>query len=196
MTRHYGFTPKGEAEPRFANQFIRVEETPVVRPDGEDGFFTTVTPGTGNGVVVIPRTFIRGLPYFALVSQHRPPIGGQSLEFPRGATKDLDSVSAAREVVEEVGCEVNGEPLRIGTIHPDTGLLTTTVATYLAACTTTEDAVFLDQDSYREESSGAIHHWVNGGTLQGLISRGQITCGFTIAAWAQLVATGRNISAL
>ncbi|WP_159599526.1 NUDIX hydrolase [Agromyces humi] len=182
------FTPRGDRETRFENGKVRLDETPVVRPDGSEGFITTVHAGTGFGVVAIPRTVGRGMNFYGLVRQHRPVTNDYSLEFPRGWAADLSAAEAERELVEEINCEVLPNPVRIGQFRPEPGLLDTNVAVWLFETNPGEDLL------YREEKSGATHLWVNDSTLTSLVTSGTITCGITLAAWALLLASGRHLS--
>ncbi|KQO98880.1 hypothetical protein [Leifsonia sp. Leaf264] len=180
-----GFTPTGPSETRFQNDKMRVDETPVIRPDGRPGTVTIVRPGTGLGVVAIPRATAKGVSYYGLVKQHRPASNSFTLEFPRGWATALTVEEAQRELEEEVGCEVLPDPVRLGGFYPEPGLMDTAVVVYLFDTKPQENMLF------QEEKSGAKQLWVNDGTLTSLVTSGVITCGITLAAWAQLVASGQ-----
>ena len=45
---------------------------------------------------------------------------------------------------------------------------------------------------HTEDETGLVLHWVTGGEHVGLIARGQVTCGMTLAALALLRATGHE----
>lgn len=171
----------------FENDFVRLNVDDVRFPDGTEGDYTTVQSGTGFGGIVIARHVRRGVAYYALVEQFRYPARATTLEFPRGGTNDLGSAEALRELVEETGATVDSCHW-IGELNPDTSILTSRVGVWLAI-------VLEDVDVHREGETGLVSRWVTGGELRGLISKGRIRCGMTLAAYALLVSsTGNQIA--
>lgn len=160
----------------YENRFVTVHFDDVEFPNGAQGRYTRITTGTGLGVIAVPYTNVRGIPYLGLVRQYRYPVGGFTLEFPRGGSADLSLAEAARELVEETGLDfVSGSAL--GAIRPDTGILDTVVAVWRT------NHRLSDMDSvYVEEETGARIHWYSHGEVMGLVRSGQITCGMTLAA--------------
>lgn len=179
--------PLGEPIVQHETRFIKVTETPVRFPNGVEGTYARVNPGT-HGAVVIPHVSSRGISYLGLVEQHRFPIDEVTLEFPRGGTDSTDPAEGARELLEETGAKVDPGSMRhLGLVHADTGLLGTSIDVWFAG---------LGQapaPSHIEEATGARVRWVTEGVLLGLISRGKITCGITLASYAVLKAAGINL---
>jgi ADP-ribose pyrophosphatase len=114
-----------------ADGFVTHHLDDVEFPSGARGKYHRVTSGTGLGVVVMP--LFRGR--VALVSQHRHPLGKVMWELPRGGADSTEVASeAVRELSEETGGHVR-ELTSLGVVHPDSGLLTTTVHLFLAELT-------------------------------------------------------------
>lgn len=171
----------GEPETKFENRFVSLTDTPVRFPDGSEGTYVIVRSGAGFGGITIPRFVSRGTVYYGLVEQHRFPIGAVTLEFPRGGTDSLSAGEALRELAEETGVDTSEvAAVHLGNIHPDTGLLSTLVAVWLATVTAPADVNYIQPDT------GASARWVHEGDLLGLIKSGKITCGMTLAAFAKL----------
>lgn len=168
----------------LSNGFIRVVTDDVVFPNGAVGQYSTVVSGIGLGVIAVPFVNFRGIPYLGLVRQYRYPIGYYTLEFPRGSSRDLSVDEAARELVEETGL-VCTSAIRLGTLRPDTGILTTEVAIWKTVHQPTDV-----RPDHLEHESGATVHWYSHGEVLGMIASGRITCGMTMAAFALMAATG------
>lgn len=168
----------------YQNRFVTLHFDDVVFPNGAQGRYTRITSGTGLGVIAVPYTNVRGIPYFGLVRQYRYPVGDFTLEFPRGGSDNLSLAEAARELVEETGLDfISGSAL--GTVHPDTGLMDTVVAVWR-----TNHRVSDMDSSHVEDETGARIHWYSHGEVMGLIRSGQITCGMTLAAMALMEYSG------
>lgn len=161
-------------ETLFEHPRVTIREVPF----NVDGKHVIVTSGTGKGVLVLPVSKYRGMTSVVMVRQYRPPIGDFTLELPRGGSKDLSPEEAIREMVEEMGVTPRSTRL-LGTIRPDTGLLDTEVAIY-AAFVNHEDVV-KNLNHVDDESNGSVV-WMPVGSALGMIKRGQITCGMTLAA--------------
>lgn len=148
-------------------------------PFREDGKHLIVKQGTGMGVVAIPVSRHRGMVSIGLVSQYRPPVGLDSLELPRGGSKDLSAEEAVRELAEELGVVPTGTRF-LGVIHPDTGLLSTEVAVY--ACIVDHDDVEAAAEHIDAESGG-VPQWMTPGQFLGAVTGGRIQCSITMAAF-------------
>jgi 8-oxo-dGTP pyrophosphatase MutT (NUDIX family) len=166
------------------NPFIRVETDTVRFPNGAIGQYSTITSGTGLGVIAIPFVNFRGTPHLGLVRQYRYPAGEFTLEFPRGGSEDLSLDEAARELIEETGLDYSSGTL-LGTLRPDTGILTTQVAVWK----TVHGKEHL-RPGHVEDETGAKVEWYSYGELLGMIRGGKVTCGMTLAALALLTAGG------
>lgn len=93
-----------------------------------------VHTSTRHGTVIIPVMVEQGMGNLMLVEQNRPAVNRRSVEFPRGSTTNLSAEEATRELLEETGV-ANDQILNlfsVGTLHPDTGLLSTKVQVYIA----------------------------------------------------------------
>lgn len=166
------------------NRFIRVDTDDVVFPNGDPGSYSVITSGTGMGVITIPVASFHGQPYLGMVKQYRYPVKEFTLEFPRGGSKDLSLSEAARELVEETGLSASSAT-QLGSIWPDTGILSTEVAVWK----TTHDTKGL-RPGHVEDETGARVLWHTHGEIIGLMRRGQIRCGMTLAALALIEGTG------
>ncbi|WP_354214841.1 NUDIX hydrolase [Arthrobacter sp. UYCo732] len=166
------------------NQFIRVDTDTVRFPNGTLGQYSVVTSGSGLGVLTIPFVNFRGIAHVGLVRQYRYPTGEFTLEFPRGGSDDLTLDEAARELIEETGLDYSSAAL-LGTIRPDTGILTTEVAVWK-----TFHGMEHLRPGHVEDETGAKIEWYSHGQLLGMIRNGKITCGMTLAALGLLTAGG------
>ena len=110
----------------FTDPYVSVSIDRVRFPNGAEGTYARVSPRTSHGAVAVVRRIYRGVAHFGLVRQYRYPIGEATWEFPRGVTNEDTLGGMRQEVAEEVGTHVE-RALRIGRIHPDTGLLSSAV---------------------------------------------------------------------
>lgn len=174
----------------FATNFVNVANDTVQFPNGVEGQYAVVSSSQPYGAVVVPLLVRRGVGYLGLVEQYRYPLKDFTLEFPRGGADSLESEGAAIEIREELG-ESATRLEKIGIIHADTGLLSTPVSVWIALM----DASNLDTN-HREESTGLEPRWVQEGEFIGHLSRGEITCGMTLASYALFSANRWKFSAL
>lgn len=169
----------------FRSRIIRHDIDLVEFPNGRQSEYSVIVPTEGYVAVAVPVATFRGLDYLGLVTQYRYPTKEVSVEFPRGGATAPSAEEAARELQEETGI-VPGPAERLGTLRPDTGLLSTECAVYLFRQPATDmDIEFI------EEESGARTSWHRVGEVMGMIRSGKITCGITIASFAQLMASGK-----
>lgn len=162
----------------YENPYICIDVDAVRFPDGSLGSYTTATIGSGQGVLAVPTIEHDGQLHWGLVRQYRYPAAEYSLEFPRGASKDLSAAEAARELVEETGL-TSASVRHLGEIRPDTGILTTRVAIWH-----TPMPLNALGHEHEEASSGARLIWVEDAEMRHLVRSGQITCAMTLAAYA------------
>lgn len=163
----------------FEDPFVSVEIDSVRFPDGHEGTHARVRSGSGRGAVAIVRSAQRGFAQIAFVRQDRYAVGRTTLELPRGGTDEDTLAGVIREVSEELGIE-GVSPVLLGTIHPDTGLLTTEIDVYLVNTKGTPPA------EHREAATGLEAVWAEPGEITGWIRNGGITCGITLASLALL----------
>lgn len=166
------------------NPFLRVDTDDVVFPNGAPGSYSVVTSGTGLGVIAIPFVNFRGIAYLGMVKQYRYPMKDYTLEFPRGGSDNLSLAEAARELVEETGLQANSAT-PLGVIWPDTGILSTQVSVWK----TTHSSNGL-RPEHVEDETGAHVLWYTHGEIIGMIRRGQIRCGMTLASLALIEGMG------
>ncbi len=145
---------------------------------------SVTTPDTS--ALTSPATGVNGWAgtSYGLLTVHRFPVGDTLLEFPRGGAGAGEDAAAAavREMVEEMGPAWAGATLkRLGTIHPDSGLLTTEVTVYAAHLDYAPDT------GHVEGITGAAQVWVSASGMPQLIGSGAITDAMTLAALALAV---------
>ena len=172
----------GQTTTAYENPFIRVGTTPVRFPNGAVGNYSTVTIGTGRGVLIVPTaTGVNGWDgvSYGMLAVHRFPVGATLLELPRGGADAGEGylTAAIREAVEELGqCWGGATYQRLGLLHPDSGLLTTEVAVYTAHLQQAPAA------GHVEEITGAAQVWIPAEQMPALIAGGNITDAMTLAA--------------
>lgn len=161
----------------YKSRFISVANDSVEFPNGVEGTYNVVSMGEAKGALIIPIAFRRGIPYFGLVNQYRYPIKSESVEFPRGGADKINPEGAEVEVYEELGQSSKRLDL-IGTLHPDTGILSTEVGIWIALM----DESVLDLD-HEEKITGLRPTWVSEDFFISMIFNGKINCGMTLAAY-------------
>lgn len=154
----------------YANAYIEVFFDPVVFPNGAGGRYTRIRVGQHDGVAVLPVRDGK----IGLVRQYRYPIGAFCWEIPRGfADSDDTAMEAERELAEETGA-TGVAMVALGALHPDTGILDSTVRLFLAELP--DEATFAAVD----EVDDAV--WLPIGEVLAMIGDGTITDSFTVAA--------------
>jgi hypothetical protein len=161
----------------YKSRFISVANDSVEFPNGVEGTYNVVSMSEAKGALIIPVAFRRGIPYFGLVNQYRYPIKSESVEFPRGGADKINPEGAEVEIYEELGQPSKRLDL-VGTMRPDTGILSTEVGIWIALM----DASVLDLD-HEEDITGLRPNWVSEADLISMIANGKITCGMTLAAY-------------
>lgn len=169
--------------PTYDTSHVNLKFSDAMLSNGVLGKQTSVQSKTGHGVVLIAKKVVRGIAYYAMQSEHHPMTNKYSLEFPLTSSITTDNFVPASEKLKTVASMtyVDAEPLKVGTVSPDTGVASTTVGVWLVR---TEDnrnvfAPHADDDSIR---------WMTSGEVQGAIMTGRITDGVTLSAWAVLQA--------
>lgn len=113
----------------------------------------------------------------------RRALGKSLVEFPRGGANDGEGAEACalRELAEETGFRpLPGTLRKLGCVHPDGGLLSSSVSVFLVEVERTEAETDGEASSIFELSRSEI--------LSAVVS-GQITDGFTLSALALLWAS-------
>ncbi|MDW5592881.1 NUDIX hydrolase [Conexibacter stalactiti] len=167
----------------YENQWIRVREDQVVKPDGSRGIYGVIE-------VVNPAVFVVALTAreeVVLVELERYTIGRTSLEVPAGATDGEDPlVAARRELREETGL-VAARWQQVGEMNALNGVANAPEVVFLA----TELSDGGDGDERAEEGITAVREVPFGDALR-LIGTGEIVDGETIASLALAgIALGR-----
>lgn len=122
-----------------------------------------------------------------LLKNHRVPVGVESIEIPRGGLMagETPSQGAIRELFEETACVIAEDDLiDLGTLHPDTGAISSEVALFAAKYAGSfHEAQGLTHDRVESLSLNICSF----DALLDMISRNKIRDGFTIAAVARLM---------
>lgn len=164
---------------------IDIQQRKVELPNGHSYEMSVVTPGTGVGSIIVPLARHRGMVYVGLVEQWRETLQQRTIELPRGGTSDLSQEEALREANEEIGTEIDS--LRfVGTISPDTGLLTTKVAVWIGAY----PREVLDKKITRPNENDMVLRWEPAAVADGLLMRQPVVCSMSVAALHLVARTG------
>jgi 8-oxo-dGTP pyrophosphatase MutT (NUDIX family) len=160
----------------YRNGYGSLYNDEVISPSGGTGHYLR-WKWERAGVVVVPRQADR----FGLVEMYRYPIGGVSLEFPRGGRKLGESIESAalRELQEETGF-IGTETRILGRVHPDTGLIES--ANDVVSVEVPPDCAGRATPETMESIAGS--RWLSWTEICGQISLGRITCGVTLSALA------------
>ncbi|QLQ11534.1 MAG: NUDIX hydrolase [Nocardioidaceae bacterium] len=152
---------------------MRVWDDEVAFPGGRSGSYVRIEPAQkGRGAVILVQAEAR----IALVRVYRYPTASWEWALPRGFSDEEDSaVTARRELAEELGLE-GVTPVRIGTVTPDSGLMSTYVDIHRVVLDTLPETVPRDSGEVSEVV------WVSAQELDRRIAEGEIQDAFTLAA--------------
>lgn len=155
------------------NLWVQLYFDRVQFPNGTTGRYNRIVEGRGyDGVAVLP---IWGNK-LGLIRTFRYPIGKEVLEIPRGFGKTSNAeTEATRELKEETGLTAN-RLLSLGEVHPNSGLLMSTVHLFAAVCNDHKDAGVADNN----EVIG--FQWMQSQEVFQLVANNKITDCFTIAS--------------
>jgi 8-oxo-dGTP pyrophosphatase MutT (NUDIX family) len=164
-----------EAIEVYSNYYGTLFDDRVVAPNGTKGRYLR-WHWAANGIVVIPSDGEA----IALTRNYRYPIGGESLEFPRGAGGELEKIetAAARELKEETGLQISSIE-NLGEIFPETGIIENPMKVVLARVDSRK------RDSPNHEAMESISKdllWLRPSELNEYIKNGKIRCGISLAA--------------
>jgi len=164
----------------YENEFVSVSDDDVAFVDGSRGRYLKVEPRGGPGAVILP--VHAGT--VGMVRTFRYALGDFQWALPRGFGQSADPVETARE---ELNAELGSTDARfrlLGYVTPDSGLLASRVAVFLADV---GDTHAVPKDT--REVSG--WRWVPLDELWAEIAAGDIEDGFTLSALALARAVGK-----
>lgn len=166
----------------YRNPWTTVREDVIIHPNGKEGLYGIVERAAF--VVILP---LHDDGTVTLIRQFRYPVGERLWELPMGCweTKpDVDPVEVALgELREETGLRA-GEMIHAGTLYQGAGYSNQRGQVFLARHLTRGDAT-------REETEQDITtHDMMLSAFEAMMSRGEITCMVSLAAYALIRARG------
>jgi ADP-ribose pyrophosphatase len=170
----------GSPKPAYASRYGTLYDDNVEGPQGLAGTYLRWS-WKGRGVIVVPTD---GRQVY-LWPMYRYPIGGCSVEFPRGAVDadESEAETAVRELREETGY-IGSSARLIGQVHADTGLIANSNAIVLVRVSAER------REPHRQEATESISAEPRTFTVQQMwraVTDGEITCGLTVSAFVHAV---------
>lgn len=170
----------------YRNNWLRLREDDIVRPDGSTGIYAVVDKQTY--ALVIP--YDAGTDRFHLVEQFRYPLGLRRWEFPQGTAPEHQHLEptalAHRELREETGLRAEHME-RLGQLDVAAGMSSQRGWVFLATGLT-------EGDHEREHEEQDMHSaWFSRDQLQRMIAEGEITDAQSLAALTFLLLREREI---
>ena len=156
----------------YENQWIRVREDDVVRPDGGDGIYGVVDL-QNPAVFVVPVTDADEV---VLVRINRYATGRETLEVPAGGTDGEDPLVAAQRELREESGYVASDWRRLGDVYSLNGVSNAPGHVYLA-----QGLTAVGGEAMAEEGIVGIEA-VPWGDLMAMVGRGEVEDGETLAA--------------
>lgn len=162
----------------YRNNWMRLREDAIRRPDGSEGIYAVVDKPTY--ALVIP---VDG-EWFQLVEQYRYPLAMRRWEFPQGTAPELAEMApeelAARELREETGLR-SKSITRLGTLDVAPGLASQRGTAFLATDLTE------GEPSREHEEQDMRTAWFHRSEFDKLVTDGEITDAQSLAAYALLL---------
>ena len=156
----------------YENQWLRLREDRVLRPDGNQGIYSVVELRPSVGIVAINENR-----EIVLVGQWRYPLGRYTWEIPRGGSRDGESemlAAAKRELKEEVGLQAQTWQC-LGAVDVNNGVTTDVQHLFIATGTV---ACEVDRDPEEEIEI----RWVPFNKAVEMAQKGELTEVCTVAA--------------
>lgn len=171
----------------YENRYIRVFNDPVRFPTGQFGQYTRVKVGTHDGVATLPVRIesVTGVLQVCLVRQYRYALSTTTWEVPRGCAHSDDAAAEAARELSEEACLTSTRMIDLGVMHPDSGMLESTVRLFLAVCDSDAEAGVNTEDGEVDASV-----WVNLDDAMALVASGELTDSFTTVALARAMLRG------
>lgn len=168
-----------------ANRYVSIVETHSRGENGAERVATRVDVLPERSGVIIA---VRRGEELLLLRHWRPAVGETLLEMPRGGVEPGERAedAARRELLEETGLRpTEGTLVRLGSLRPDSGILSTRVEAFLAEVG--PDA----EPQLRDEGEGILEcRFVGPREIDALIASGELTDGFTLATLSLLARLG------
>ena len=174
MIRHLQQMEVVEAYSDPLNPWIKLFFDHVRFSDGREGRYNRIVENDGrHGVAILPIHDGR----IGLVRQYRYPIDRDVWEIPRGFGETASpETDARRELAEETGIE-NCDLVSLGTLHPNSGLLTSEIHVFAAMVRDATAGHASRGDKEIEE-----FRWFPVAKVLEMIETDEITDAFTLAA--------------
>ena len=157
----------------FENKWLTVYFDRVSAANPKIQRYTRIVESSGKtGVAIVPIWKDR----LGLVRVFRYPIHAEVWEIPRGFGESNDVLAdAKRELEEETGL-VGLEFRDLGSIHPNSGVLSSSVQLFAAICHVDP------RNTKPKDSEVSEFKWFQVGEVYEMIRRGQLSDGFALAA--------------
>ncbi len=157
----------------YKSRYNTLMVDPVINREGDIYPYERIVPTAGNGVVTVP--VYEGK--FILLHQARHAVRAVQYSFPRGFAEpdEKPEDTAVRELEEEIGAEIIGSPVFLGSVAADSGL---------TSCRANVYAVNVKSYNVAPENEGIKSvHLISEAELCNMIKQGDIDDGFTLSAY-------------
>lgn len=158
----------------YQNQWIKIIEDQVIRPDGQPGIYAYMNKGNGSFVIAMDKDTS-----IYLIEEYRYPIKKTVLQLPAGMTNGSDSLNCAkRELFEETGINAKNWQ-RLGGFYQGPGHETIYDDIYLAT-----DLDKSKVNTTLQEADESILNIIKVSLpqLKDMVKNNQIECAMTTAA--------------